>query len=144
VTQAALTDRQLDWLVNDLVRRVPAVAHALVVSAEGLALAVSELVDGARADQLAAAASGLASLTRSAARCLGAEPATQTIVEMTGGYLFVTAVGEDASLAAVADTRCEMGAVGYEMSRLAGRIAQLLAVAARPAPEPAIPPGPTA
>ena len=70
--QAAEASRQLDWLVSDFVRRVAGVTHALVVSGDGLKLAVSERVDETTADQLAAVASGLVSLTRGAARCFGA------------------------------------------------------------------------
>ena len=42
----------------------PGVAHAMVVSADGLPVAVSDRLDRPKADQLAAIASGLASLTQ--------------------------------------------------------------------------------
>src|SRR5438093_326719 len=90
MTQAPSASRELDWLVNNFADRVVGVSHAIVVSGDGLKLAVSERVDEDRADQLAAVASGLASLTLGAARCFDAEPVNQTIVEMGGGYLFVT------------------------------------------------------
>ncbi len=70
--QTAEANRQLDWLVSDFVRRVSGVTHALVVSVDGLKLAVSDRVDESTADQLAAVASGLISLTRGAARCFQA------------------------------------------------------------------------
>jgi predicted regulator of Ras-like GTPase activity (Roadblock/LC7/MglB family) len=126
VTHATLTNRQLDWLVNDLVRRVPGVEQSLVVSDEGLTLAVSERVDEVRADQLAAVAAGLASLTRGAARCFDAEPVNQTIVEMATGYLFVTSAGAGTSLAVFADPESDIGVVGYELAQAAVRVAQLL------------------
>jgi len=126
VIHTAEASRQLDWLVNDFVRRIDGVTHALVVSADGLKLAVSERVDEATADQLAAVASGLVSLTRGAARCFAAEPVVQTIVEMGGGYLFVTAVSEGSTLAVFADVACDIGMIGYEMTRLVGRVGQLL------------------
>jgi Roadblock/LC7 domain len=46
----------------------PGVAHAMVVSADGLSIAVSERLDRAMTDQLAAIASGVASLSQGAAR----------------------------------------------------------------------------
>jgi hypothetical protein len=59
----------LNWLVANFARATPGVAHALVVSADGLPVAVSERLDRPWADQLAAIASGLASVTPGASRC---------------------------------------------------------------------------
>jgi uncharacterized protein len=126
VIQTAEASRQLDWLVNDFARRISGVTHALVVSGDGLKLAVSDRVDEATADQLAAVASGLVSLTRGAARCFGAEPVVQTIVEMAGGYLFVTTIGEGSTLAVFAGADCDIGMIGYEMTGLVERVGQLL------------------
>jgi len=126
---------QLDWLVNDFVRRVAGARQALVVSEDGLRLAASQGVTPAVADQLAAVTSGLVSLTRGAATCLGAEPVRQTIVEMGGGYLFLTTIGDGAMLAIYADGHCDIGMIGYEMALLVARVGQLLipAVRGRPA-----------
>jgi uncharacterized protein len=122
---------QLDWLVNDFVRQVAGVRQALVVSVDGLRLAQSEGLEPGVADQLSAVTSGLVSLTRSAAQSFRAEPVRQTIVEMGGGYLFVTAVSDGSSLAVFADAHCDIGMVGYEMTMLVARVGQLLAPAAR-------------
>lgn len=122
----AEANRQLDWLVSDFVRRVAGVTHALVVSVDGLKLAVSDRVDEGTADQLAAVASGLVSLTRGAARCFDAEPVVQTIVETAGGYLFVTSVSEGSTLAVFAGVECDIGMIGYEMTMLVTRVGQLL------------------
>lgn len=59
---------QFGWLVNDFAERVTGVAHAVVVSADGLLLTASSRLPVDRADQLAAVASGLISLTSGAAR----------------------------------------------------------------------------
>jgi predicted regulator of Ras-like GTPase activity (Roadblock/LC7/MglB family) len=117
---------QLDWLVNDFARRVSGVTHALVVSGDGLKLAMSDRVGETTADQLAAVASGLVSLTRGAARCFDAEPVAQTIVEMAGGYLFVTAIAEGSTLAVFAGSDCDIGMVGYEMALLVKRVGAVL------------------
>ena len=124
--QTAEASGQLDWLVNDFARRVSGVTHALVVSVDGLKLAVSERVEESTADQLSAVASGLVSLTRGAAQCFGAEPVAQTIVETAGGYFFVTSIGEGSTLAVFADTECDIGLIGYEMTLLVARVGQLL------------------
>jgi predicted regulator of Ras-like GTPase activity (Roadblock/LC7/MglB family) len=135
MTQAAPASGELDWLVNDFARRIAGVSHALVVSADGLKLAVSDRVDDTHADQLAAVASGLVSLTRGAARCFDAEPVNQTIVEMGGGYLFITSIGDGSALAVFAYPNCDIGMVGYEMTLLVARAGKLLNSPARVAHE---------
>src|SRR6266540_1384012 len=70
MTQLSKEAQNLNWLVNNFVRNVPGVAHAIVVSSDGLLMAVSDRLDRARADQLSAVASGLASLTQGAARSI--------------------------------------------------------------------------
>ena len=129
--QTAEASRQLDWLVSDFVRRVAGVSHALVVSVDGLKLAVSDRIDESAADQLAAVASGLVSLTRGAARCFDAEPVVQTIVETAGGYFFVPSVSEGSTLAVFAGVECDIGMVGYEMTLLVSQVGQLLMPAIR-------------
>jgi predicted regulator of Ras-like GTPase activity (Roadblock/LC7/MglB family) len=76
--------RNLNWLVANFAKNIPGVAHAMVVSADGLPVAVSDQLDRSRADQLAAIASGLASLSESAARYFDAGGVKQTMVEMEG------------------------------------------------------------
>lgn len=122
---------QLDWLLVEFVRDTPGVVHGLVVSGDGLRLATSPGVGVALGDQLAAAASGLVSLARGTAQLLGAGALSQTILEMTGGYLFVSAVSEDATLAVYAERRCDIGLVGYEMTMLASRVGHALTPASR-------------
>ena len=79
------------WLVDNFANRTPGVAHAMVVSADGLPIAVSERLDRPKADQLAAIASGLASLTQGSARLIDGGPVQQTVVEMDRGLLVVMA-----------------------------------------------------
>src|SRR6266545_2565139 len=71
MAQLSREAQNVNWLVSSFVRRVPGIAHAIVVTSDGLLMAVSERLDRARADQLAAVASGLASLTQGASRCFG-------------------------------------------------------------------------
>jgi uncharacterized protein len=126
VTQLAQTDGHLDWLVNDFVRRIAGVSHSLVVSGDGLKLAVSDQIESSRADPLAAVASALVSLTRGAAKVFEADPVTQTIVEMAGGYLFVTSISDGSALAVFAEPHCDIGMIGYEMTLLVARVGALL------------------
>lgn len=115
------------WLINDFVDRVAGVSHAVVVSSDGLLLVMSSALPRDRADQLAAVASGLVSLTQGAANCFMGGFVRQTIVEMEGGFLFVMSIGDSASLAVLAAPACDIGVVGYEMALLVARVGQVLA-----------------
>lgn len=123
----------LDWLLVEFVRDTPGVVHGVVVSGDGLRLATSPGVGVALGDQLAAAASGLVSLARGTAHLLGAGAVSQTILEMAGGYLFVTSVSQSATLAVFAERQCDIGLVGYEMTLLASRVGHAVTPAPRTA-----------
>jgi len=120
------TGNRLDWLLVDFTRETPGVEAAVVVSVDGLPLAVSSGVSDAMADQLSAAASGLVSLARATTQLLRSGTLTQTILEMTGGYLFVTSVSRSATVAVHATRQCDLGLVGYEMTLLAERVGRAL------------------
>lgn len=114
------------WLVNDFVNRVPGVAHAVVVSADGLLLNASSHLPRDRADQLAAVASGLVSLTQGAARCFEAGQVVQTVVEMERGLVLLMSISDGSCLAVLAAPNCDIGLVGYEMTLLVDRVGQQL------------------
>jgi predicted regulator of Ras-like GTPase activity (Roadblock/LC7/MglB family) len=118
--------QNLNWLVNTFVHNTPGVAHAIVVSSDGLLLAISQRLDRARADQLAAVASGIASITSGAARLLEAGEVNQTVVEMERGFTFVMTVGDGSCLAALAAPSCDVGLIGYEMALLVARTGDVM------------------
>ena len=60
--------QDLNWLITNFVERVASVAHAIVVSSDGLPMAYSQGFPADRVDQLAAVTSGLTSLTQGASR----------------------------------------------------------------------------
>ena len=116
-----MPDRDLGFLLDDFRRRVVGVSHAIVVSSDGLLVAVSSGMDRAAGDQLAAVTSGITSLTQGAARFFAAGAVRQVIVEMELGFLFVMAVGEGSALAVVSAPSVDIGLVAYEMAVLVGR-----------------------
>jgi predicted regulator of Ras-like GTPase activity (Roadblock/LC7/MglB family) len=122
----------LGWLLTAFTREIPSVAHAMAVSADGLALAVSDGLPTDRADQLAAVTCGLASLTDGAARCLSAAPVSHTVVEMRGGVLLVMAIDDRAHLIVLVNAGADLGQVGYETAMLARRVGAALSPQARP------------
>lgn len=114
--------QDLNWLITDFVDRVPSVAHAIVVSADGLPLASSDGLPPDRVDQLGAVTSGLTSLTQGAARVFEGGPVTQTVVEMRQGLLLVMAISNGSSLAVLCSAECDMGLVAFEMTLLVERV----------------------
>jgi len=116
----------INWLVSDFAERVPEVAHAVVVSSDGLPMAFSAGFPQERADQLAAVTSGLTSLTQGAARVFEGGPVVQTVVEMEGGVLVITTISHGASLAVLASTSCDLGLIAYEMALLVERVGRMI------------------
>jgi predicted regulator of Ras-like GTPase activity (Roadblock/LC7/MglB family) len=112
----------LDWLVSKFAREVSGVTHAVLVSADGLLMAASEHIPKERADQLAAVASGLASLATGAAQLFEGGQVLQSVVEMQNGYLLLMRVGDGSHLATLAETQCDIGQIGYEMAILVERV----------------------
>ena len=84
---------QLDWLLDDLVRRVAPITKAVILSQDGMALGASETLERDDAEHLAALAAGFQSLARGASRHFGGGPVRQTVIEMEAGYLLVAAAG---------------------------------------------------
>jgi len=118
--------QDLNWLVTNFVERVPSVAHAIVVSADGLPMAFSQGFPAERVDQLAAVTSGLTSLTQGASRVFEGGAVSQTVVEMQRGLLIVMAISDGSSLAVLAAADCDMGLVAYEMALMVERVGSAL------------------
>jgi uncharacterized protein len=110
--------QDLNWLVTDFTSRVADVAHAVVVSADGVLLARSDRIPPGSAEQLAA-------------RIFEAGPPTQALVEMDGGLMFVMAISDGSSLAVLAGPQCDTDLVSYEMTRLVEAVGDVLTPAAR-------------
>ena len=121
----------LNWLVTDFTGRVADVAHAVVVSADGVPLAVSEGIPQAFVGQLAAITSGLSSLMNGAARLFEAGSPTRALVEMEGGLMFVMSISDGSILAVLAAPECDADQVSYEMSMLVEAVGDVLTPAVR-------------
>jgi uncharacterized protein len=126
--------RDLNWLVTNFTTRVPDVAHAVVVSADGVLLARSEEIPPAFAEQLALITCGLASLMQGAARIFEAGAPTRALVEMDGGLMLVKMISDGSSLAILAALECDTDQVSYEMTLLVEAVGEALTPAARAQP----------
>ena len=126
MSTAGYPAQDLNWLVTDFVGRVPDVAHAVIVSSDGLVVAVSAGFPENRAERLAAVTAGLSSLVHGAASIFEAGRVAQTVVEMDAGVLVVMTISHGASLAVLAAPDGKMGIVAYEMTRLVERAGRMI------------------
>nr|MDT0658379.1 roadblock/LC7 domain-containing protein [Micromonospora sp. DSM 115978] len=122
----------LNWLLDDLVERVPPAQQAVVLSADGLLMGNSGGLSREDAEHLAAMASGFQSLAKGASRHFRAGQVRQTVVEMDSAYLFVTAAGNGACLAVLSSAESDIGLVAYEMAMLVTRVGEFLSAPTRP------------
>ena len=128
--------QDLNWLVTDFTARVADVAHAIVVSADGVPLGLSAHIPEGSTGQFAAIISGLVSLMHGAARIFEAGQPAQALVEMEGGLMFVMAISDGSSLAVLAAPECDTDLVAYEMSRLVEAVGDVLTQATRGEQQP--------
>ncbi len=121
----------LGWLLTRFTRETPSVAHALAISADGLALATRTAlrrIASKNSLPLAAAWRGSPSVPPSA---LDAGGVRQTMVDMAHGLLLVRSVSDRAYLIVLAAADCDLAQVSYEAAVLARRVGAALTPAAR-------------
>ena len=114
------------WLISNFTERVAGVAHAIVVSSDGLLLTSSAKLPREGAEQLAALACGIVSLADGGSRLLDLGEVARTVVEMKRGIVLLMAISDGSCLAVMASPKCDIGVVGYEMTLLVERASELL------------------
>jgi predicted regulator of Ras-like GTPase activity (Roadblock/LC7/MglB family) len=120
------TAQSLSWLVSAFTQDIAGVAHAALVSADGLLVASDENLPRDRADQLAAIASGLSSLAVGTAELFTAGQVVQSVIEMQQGFLLLMSVGDGSNLVVLASSGCDIGLIGYEMTLLVDRVGRMV------------------
>lgn len=123
--------QNLGWLLNSFVDKVPGVTEAVVFSADGLPIALSRGLDRDSGERFAAVASGLVGLAYGAAGRFGGGRVNEVIVEMEHAFLLVTGISDGSAFAVVAESRCDIGLVGYEMAVFGERAGGVLTPALR-------------
>jgi predicted regulator of Ras-like GTPase activity (Roadblock/LC7/MglB family) len=123
--------QDLNWLVTEFTTRVEDVAHAIVVSADGVPLALSAGIPAAAVEQFAAITSGLTGLMQGAARAFEGGAAMQALIEMDDGLMFVKVISDGSSLAVLAAPECDTSQVSYEINRLVRAVGERLTPAVR-------------
>lgn len=120
------TTSELDWLLDDLVKRVAGAQRAVVLSSDGLLIGRSRELTREDAEHLSAVASGFQSLARGTGKHFGGGNVRQTVVEMDNAFLVVTAAGQGACLALLTGAEADMGMVAYEMNLLVKKVGSFL------------------
>ncbi|NIJ12324.1 hypothetical protein FHU38_002668 [Saccharomonospora amisosensis] len=110
-------NQNFSWLINDFVRKVHGVTHALIMSSDGFPLTCSDQVSSDDAEQLAAIASGLLSLARNSATLFDKGTCEQIIIRLSQGYFLFMGIGSGAGLAVLTGPDCDMKVVAYEMTQ---------------------------
>lgn len=131
--EVASSTGELNWLLDSLVTRVAQVKSAVVLSSDGLRIASSQGLGREDAEHLSAVAASFQSLARGAGRQFEGGAVRQTIVEMESAFLFITAAGQGACLAVLANAEADVGVIAYEMAMLVTRVGRHLSANPRTA-----------
>lgn len=123
----------LGWLLERLLQRTAGARHALVLSRDGLKLCHTPELSVDQADQLAAIAAGIQSLSQGASIEFGdgSGGVRQAMTEFYGGILFIVEAGQGAHLAVVADEFADVGLVGHNMNELVEQLGDYLSTPPR-------------
>ncbi|MEV7779658.1 roadblock/LC7 domain-containing protein [Kitasatospora sp. NPDC088351] len=131
----ATADEKLDWLLENLLKITPGARHALLLSRDGLKLCRTPELSVDQADQLAAIAAGIQSLSHGASIEFGdgSGGVRSAMTEFYGGILFIVEAGEGAHLAVIAAEDADPGLVGHNVSELVEQLGEHLRAAPRTA-----------
>ena len=121
----------LDALVRNLCETVPEVRQAVVVSSDGLPLAISEDLGKGDADRLAAVSSGMIGLAYGSAGQFDAGAVSNVIVEMENGWLFITGIRGGSLICCLTEKTVDMASIAFEMSIFVQRVGESLTPAVR-------------
>ncbi|MEU0052206.1 roadblock/LC7 domain-containing protein [Streptomyces sp. NPDC006184] len=128
MTGPTTADDKLTWLLEGLLEKTPGARHALVLSRDGLKLCRTPELSVDQADQLAAIAAGIQSLSHGASVEFGdgSGGVRSAMAEFYGGVLFIVEAGAGAHLAVIAAEDADAGVVGHNMSELVEQLGAYL------------------
>ena len=117
---ALMTDR-----LRSMQAASPEIEGSAVVSVDGLIMA-SALPAGSEEDRVSAMSAAMLSLGERIASELGRGSLEQVYIRGAGGYVLLTAVGQEAVLTALARKGAKLGLVFLEMRRAAEDLTRLV------------------
>ncbi|MFE9320715.1 roadblock/LC7 domain-containing protein [Nocardia sp. NPDC052278] len=132
MTTSSNITKNLDWLIDDFINRMPGIDCAVVLSTDGMLISKSSAMSRERAEHFCAMASALQGLARSAAGYFEVGGVRQSVIELDRAVLFVTSAGDNACLAVLAGEDMNMGMVAYEMNQTVVRVGSFLSTTSRP------------
>lgn len=109
------------WQLDTFTSTTVGVLGAVAVSSDGLLVAASSIDNRANADRLAAVVSGMASLATGAAHGYALGLLNRVVVDMSDGYLLISALGSGSVLGVVAERSTDVATAAYEMTLFATR-----------------------
>ncbi|TXC99854.1 roadblock/LC7 domain-containing protein [Streptomyces sp. ISID311] len=121
----------LSWMLDSALE-LPEAQHAILVSGDGLLMSRSKDVGPDHADTVAAAMSGMQSLSRTLADFCNSGARgnrtqwRQTLVEFDHGWVFLISAGEGAYLAVSASPDVDMAEITFRMQQLVGQLGKAL------------------
>lgn len=124
--------QDLAWLLKGLAEEVPVIRGSVLLSSDGMMKAAHGM-DQASSEHLAALASGLFSMARSAGTKFdGSKDVRQVVVELKSSQLYISWAGFNSVLAVLATGEADPAVVGFEMARLIRAVRPFLDTAVRP------------
>ncbi len=124
MVERSRTERLVERL-RELQMSTPDIEASAVVSVDGLTMA-SSLPAGVEEDRVSAMSAAMLSLGERIASELGRGTLDEVYVKGEGGYVILTAVGEEAVLTVLARAGAKLGLVFLEMRRAAEELADIL------------------
>ena len=111
--------------LRELQMSTPDIEASAVVSVDGLSMA-SSLPAGVEEDRVSAMSAAMLSLGERIASELGRGVLDEVYVKGNGGYVILTAIGEEAVLTVLARAGAKLGLVFLEMRRAAEELTDIL------------------
>jgi uncharacterized protein len=118
--------QQFNWLLSQFAGNTPEVIDAIAVSSDGLLIAMSNRLDRASADRLAAITSAMISLAQGAGRVYQLGEPNKVIIDLDGGYLLVTTIAAGSMLGVLATRSANLGNLAYEMAVFSNRAGEVI------------------
>ena len=107
--------QSFNWLVNRFADGTAGVIAAIAVSADGLLIAMSNVMERDSADRLAAIASATLGLANGVSDSYPLGLPDKVIIELEHGYLLVCTMTIGCSLGVLASKPASLGTIAYEM-----------------------------
>jgi len=118
--------RDFGWLLDNFAASTPGVAHALIVSSDGLPLVAAHGMSPDLADPLAAMTSGIISLGNNIASKVGEPGCDQVMLKFPAGHFLFMGIGSLAGFAVLVREGANLGVVAHQMAQLVDAVGHVL------------------